>query len=108
MHTVMRVLCILYIQCTNSILSCLDKCAQRLSSPICYILEALGYSVKRTTCAREHTVRLSTNRENVSKMLQNLAKHGNTCAPKGNYCRMYGICGPSVETPFVPTPSGSR
>ena len=33
---------------------------------------------------------------------------GNMCAHKTTYGKMQGTRGPSVKTPFVPTPSGSR
>ena len=34
--------------------------------------------------------------------------YGNMCAHDANCCKTYGICGPSVKTPSVPTPSGRR
>ena len=46
--------------------------------------------------------------ENLDKIRRNIATCGNMCAPSTKYCKMYGICVPSVKTPLVPTPSGSR
>ena len=41
-------------------------------------------------------------------MWQDMTKCGNACALKAKHYNMYEIYGPSVKTPFVPTPSGSR
>ena len=41
-------------------------------------------------------------------MGQNVATHGNMCALKTTHGNVWGICGPSVKTEIVPTPSGTR